>query len=321
MDIVTEESSPLPAPVPIQNTPHETYKALIGWANGQWSIEVRSSMISCSIEDHLQVISASKLAIASRPIFRPTNPIMEIEDNPFLDAINVRPETAYLKAVIKKLGASCRFAQVNLKDVLAFQPLVRIDDIENSHVQSDISDEQLYQICFPPNKAIDPKEVSIEFQDTECKITTQDPNIRVFLWGQLPFQGEIQLPRYAMPYIEAEAPFQIPLIPFTLIRHPNYFQVVEYQNRYFIRDGYHRGTRFLRQGIYTVPCLFIQASDLSQVGWKPEFIDLPNLFGPHPPYLSDFWDDSVTCSFVRPALQYVFSLKIGMAAIPIKPGD
>lgn len=316
MDIVAEEKTPLPTPVPIQNAPHETYKALIGWANGQWSIEVRSSLISCTAEDHLRAISASKLVIASRPFFTPTNPITEIEDSVFLDAIKARPETAYLEAAIKKTGASCRFARVNLKDVLAFQPLVRIDDIENSPIQSGMSEEQLYQACFPPSPPIALHEVTIEFNDTGCKITTLDPNIRVSPWGQLPFPGELQIPTFAMPYPGAAAPFQIPLIPFTLIRHPNYFQVVQYLDRFFVRDGYHRGTRFLRQGIDTVPCLFIQASDLAQVGWKPDCIDLPHLFGPHPPRLSDFWDDAVTCTFIRPAFRYVYTINMGIAVMP-----
>lgn len=316
MDILAKENIPLPIPVPIQNAPRETYKALIGWANGQWSIEVRSSMISCSVEDHLQAISTSKLAIASRPFFTPTNPITEIEDSESLDAIKERPETAYLEALIKKMGATCHFARVNLKQVLAFQQLVRIDDIEDNLTQNDMSDEQLYQVCFPPSLPIAPHEVTIEFHDTECKITTLDPNIRVFTWGQLPFPGEPQIPNFTMSYPGALAPFQIPLLPFPLIRHPGYFQVVQYLDRFFIRDGYHRGTRFLRQGIDTVPCLLIQASNIAQLGWKPDFIDLAHLFSPHPPRLGDFWDDVVTCSFVRPALQYVYTVNMGVAVVP-----
>ena len=51
MDIVAPENVQLSTSFSIQNVPQETYKALIGWANGQWSIEARSSMISCSVED------------------------------------------------------------------------------------------------------------------------------------------------------------------------------------------------------------------------------------------------------------------------------
>ena len=94
MDIVAPENVQLPTLLPILNAPQETYKVLIGWANGQWSIEARSSMISCSLEDHLRAISAAKLVIASRPFFTPTNPITEIQDSEFLNAIKERPETA-----------------------------------------------------------------------------------------------------------------------------------------------------------------------------------------------------------------------------------
>lgn len=316
MDIVAKEKIPLPAPAPLQNAPHETYKVLIGWTNGQLTLEARSSTISCTVEDHLRAISACKMVIASRPFFSPTDPITELQDSEFLDAVKARPETAYLEAALKKAGGSCRFAQVNLKELLAFQPLVRIDDIEDSPIQSGMSGEQLYQVCFPPSPPVAPHEVTIEFHNTECKIITLDPNIRVFPWGHLPFPGEPQIPGYAMPYPGAAAPFQMPLIPFPLVRHPNYFQVVQYLDRHFVRDGYHRGTRFLRQGIDTVPCLFIQASDLNQLGWKPDFIDLSHLFGPHPPRLSDFWDDTVTCSFVRPPLRFVYTLTMGMTSMP-----
>jgi hypothetical protein len=159
-------------------------------------------------------------------------------------------------------------------------------------------------------------EVTIEFNDAGCKVATHDPNIRVLNWGQLPFPSEFQIPNFAMSYPEAAVPFQIPILPFALIRQPSYIQIIQYLDRFFVRDGYHRGTRFLHQGIDTVPCLFIQASNLAQLGWKPDFIDLPQLFSPHPPRLCDFWDDTVTCSFVRPALQHVYSLNMGITAMP-----
>jgi len=164
-----------------------------------------------------------------------------------------------------------------------------------------------------------PDEVTIEFNDTGCKITAFDLNIRVLNWGQLPLSGEPQLPNFAMSYAGVVAPFQIPVLPFPLIRHPNHFQIVQYLDRFFVRDGYHRGTRFLHQGIDTVPCLFIQASELAQLGWKPDFIDLPQLFGPHPPRLCDFWDDTVTCSFIRPALQHVYTFNMGITVMPRMP--
>lgn len=316
MDIVAKKNIPLPTLVPVQNAPQETYRALIGWANGQWSIEARSSVIKSSVEDHLRAISASKLAIASRSFFTPANPIRDLEDGEFLSAIKERPEMAYLEASIKKMGATCRFARVNLKDVLVYQPLVKIDDMEDEPIQNDMSEEQLYQACFPSSLPVTFDEVAIEFNDAGCKITTHNPNIRVVNWGAIPFPGEFQMPSFNILYPGIEEAFQILLLPFALIRHPNYFQVIQHLDRFFVRDGYHRGTRFLRQGIETVPCLFIQASNLAQLGWKPDMIDLPHLFSPHPPRLCDFWDDEVSCSFVRPALQQIWTLNMGMTAMP-----
>src|SRR5579859_2412427 len=258
MENVAKENIPLPTLVPVQNVQQETYRALIGWANGQWSIEARASVINASVEDHLRAISASKGAIELRPQFTVTNPIMEIEDGEILKAIKERPETAYLEASIKKMGATYRFAKVNLKDVIAYQPIVKINDMEDSPIQNGMSEEKLFQACFPPSLPVAFDEVSIEFNDAGCKVTTHNPNIRVINWGLVPLPGEHQLPSFNIPYQGIEEPFQVPLLPFALIRHPNYLQVVQYLDRFFVRDGYHRGSEFLRQGIETVPCLFIQ---------------------------------------------------------------
>ncbi len=317
MDTIAEEIVILaPTLAPDNEVPQEMFRALIGWANSQWAIDVRNSVITDTVEDHLKALAACQMIIASRPNFTPTNPITEIEDSTSLDALKIRPETAYIAREVTKAGGTWRFAKVDLRNVLAFQPLVTVDNIGDSPVQSDMSDGQLYQICFPPCRPIAPDEVTVEGNEAGYRITTLNPNIRVFPWHLLPFPAEIPQPAYNIQYPDVTLPFQVGLVPFALVRVPNYLQIVRYRERFFVRDGYTRVARFLCQGIHIVPCMFIEAPSVQLLGWRQGMLDLPLLLGPHPPRLNDYWDDEVSCSGVRQPFRYVYTINSAMTPTP-----
>jgi hypothetical protein len=80
-----------------------------------------------------------------------------------------------------------------------------------------------------------------------------------------------------------------------------FVQVVEYQGRWFIRDGYHRSFGLLKRGADRIPCLLIRARDAQQFGGTaPDHIRGEILFGVRPPFLKDFLDDEVSASATRP---------------------
>src|SRR5258708_25649175 len=93
------------------------------------------------------------------------------------------------------------------------------------------------------------------------------------------------------------------------LRVPNYLQVVHYQDRYVLRNGYTRAADLLSQGIQVVPCMLIETSNPVLIGLKPGMFDLETVLSTQPPRLLDFWDDTVTCLWKRPALRYVYRVR------------
>ena len=82
-----------------------------------------------------------------------------------------------------------------------------------------------------------------------------------------------------------------------------FFEVAEFRGRWFLRDGYHRAYRFLRAGIAHLPAVIIWARTLEELGsLEPWFFSQETLFGPRPPFVTDFLDDDLTIEYHRPRL-------------------
>lgn len=124
--------------------PSLSVPALFDWLDEQLASVVRASFLDDIQENHLLAVATAKAAVQSRPPFTPASPLVDLEEDYLLAAIRGRAETAYLVREMK-----WRFAQVNLNEVLTFQPSVRIDNLDNRVPASLLSKEQLYKLCFP----------------------------------------------------------------------------------------------------------------------------------------------------------------------------
>ena len=313
---MTIEAKPIDVGASINRNdmPQEIYRALIGWAPEPWSVQARSSLIVAPPDQHLQAVLACKSQVAARPAFTPTDPITRIGENDLVEAIKARPETAYVGTEVINAGGSWRLAMVNLEEVLAFQPIVRVDHLETRQVQGSLSDEQLYELCFPASRPVSAEEVTIDPDNNGYTITTLDPNIRVIPWHGVP--GTPAGVNFQLQYPSASSPLEMQLFPFSLLRVPNYLQVVHYQDRYILRNGYTRAADLLSRGIHIVPGMLIEAPNPVLIGLKPGMFDLETVLSTHPPQLRDFWDDTVTCLLQRPALRYVYHVSVTMVPVP-----
>ena len=85
-----------------------------------------------------------------------------------------------------------------------------------------------------------------------------------------------------------------------------FVQIAEYNDRWFVRDGYHRTYGLLCRGVYEIPCIFIRARTFQELGAAaPGFLPYEILFGERPPLLTDFLDDSVSVSTNQKAMRKV----------------
>jgi hypothetical protein len=305
----SSEASTLQSVTPLRknDVPYYRHRALLGWMSDQAAFEARASLVEDTQEAHFQVISAARAAIQARPPFVPTNPLLDLEVNAFLEAISARPEMHQIVA-----GWKWRFAQVDLREVLTFQPIIRVDDLSNRIPSASLSQEQLYELCFPSNELAAPEEIVLELTDSGYIINTLNPNMRITPWHKVgsPILSQQQpLLQTGLPFSPGVPPVGAMIVPFVLLKNPGYLQIVQYRDRYFIRDGYHRAAALLRSHINIVPCIHLEARDPQQVGClQPGMLGAEILTSEQPPRLVDFWNDAVSCDALYPAKRHVFFL-------------
>jgi hypothetical protein len=94
---------------------------------------------------------------------------------------------------------------------------------------------------------------------------------------------------------------QDPSMPVTVHAGSPFFEVAQYAGRWFLRDGYHRAHNLLRAGIFQHPAVIVHARTLEELGAaQPHFFSEAILLSEHPPFVTDFLDDTLTIQYDRP---------------------
>lgn len=82
-----------------------------------------------------------------------------------------------------------------------------------------------------------------------------------------------------------------------------FFEVAQYNGRWFLRDGYHRAYRCLRRGIYHLPAVVVRARTIEELGAvHPWFFPEEALFSDAPPRVIDFLEDALVIEYHRSPL-------------------
>ena len=114
--------------------------------------------------------------------------------------------------------------------------------------------------------------------------------------------------------------FDLALPIHSLSKNP-YIEVASYRNRWFLRDGYHRSYRLLKQDVHLVPCVVVYAESLSQMGAVgSRFFSQKVLFSQQPPMVTDFMDQELTLCYYRALPQQVTSLTEQQPQEPVAAG-
>ncbi len=89
-------------------------------------------------------------------------------------------------------------------------------------------------------------------------------------------------------------------IPLHAVARSPFMEVASYRGRWFLRDGYHRSFRLLKQRVFLVPCVVIHAESIAQLGAVgSRFFSQGVLFSQHPPMVTDFLANEVTVRYCR----------------------
>jgi len=115
---------------------------------------------------------------------------------------------------------------------------------------------------------------------------------------------------------------QDPAAPLAVHAGSPFFEVAQYAGRWFLRDGYHRAYNLLRAGTFQLPAVIIRARTLEELGAvHPWFFSEAVLFSEHPPFVSDFLDDSLTIQYDRPPTIKTLRITMEESITSLLPGS
>jgi hypothetical protein len=275
-------------------------RVLTAWLSEQEAILAllgRQPMSQEELEEVSRKIAACKAVLAARPVFSPTNSVIDMDD-PVLQAVKERPD---IRAAFA--GLNWCPAMVDLRGVLAFQKVISVEGLEARLASAHLGKEQLFELCLPPEQPLSPSAIVGEMGGRAFTVSSLNPNLRI-VGSQV---GVVEMnPGSDLPSVQVQA------LMFLISTGTSYLQVVHYKGRYFIRDGYHRAVGLLREGINMVPCILIDAQNFHEqvvLSRPQEFLPYELLFGDRPPRLTDFWDDDVADAVQRPATRKVIRVR------------
>ena len=185
-------------------------------------------------------------------------------------------------------GLNWSLQVVDLRRVLAYQKTIRLDGFKElvDHMRKDRG--QLLEFCLPTEQEAPPRNLSRDTDQKGFTISSPSPNLRIAAneVKAMKIEGEAGMP-----------PTPVLAVTFYLSMGASYMKVANFNGRDFLREGYHRAAALLRAGIYEVPCVYIAARTYEELGADRErMFHSDTLFGPRPPLLSDFWDDTVSAT-------------------------
>jgi hypothetical protein len=191
-------------------------------------------------------------------------------------------------------------ALVDLARVCAFQPHV-VADAAVKRVENVKEDDlaAIAAISLPTSPAEPPR---VQFDLTRQAYMAISPNSNLRIGG--PVSGPAPDGSGAV------------MLGFGVLVMRSFLQVVRFQERFLLRDGYHRAYGFLSRGITHVPAFTREMPTIEEV--LPPGIHLPqhSYLGDRPPFLPDYLDDRVACTVRLPASQKMLLIQ----GIELTPG-
>jgi hypothetical protein len=178
-------------------------------------------------------------------------------------------------------------AIVDLARVCAFQPTVVADDAAErvAHVKAD-DISAIAEITLPTSPA-QPVQPRFDPSKQTYTVVSSNRNLRI---GGL----------FNAPAPDGSGAM---ILGFAVVAAPSFLQVVHFQGRALLRDGYHRSYGFLSRGITHVPAFVRTMQTIEEVAPPGMFLPQHSYLGDRPPMLRDYLDDRVACTVRLPAEQ------------------
>ncbi len=275
---------------------------LIAWMNEAEAIASLAGHLPRPDEDlneRRRVWQSATQALGMRALYK--DPVLRLEELPPVlnEAAGAFCATPEVAATLH--GLDWKLGYVDLNNVLSFQKAVAEEDSVKRVNDAGIDNLQdLFSFCLPTLKDTVALAGSLDHDQKAVTFSSLNPNLRV---GSHVILDIEVAPGPGLP-TKAEK-----LVGFVVSFGSRFVQVVEYNDRWFLRDGYHRCYGLLRRGIHKIPCIFINARNFEETGAASAgFFPYEVLFGQRPPFLTDFLDDSLARTASRLAQRKVLRL-------------
>jgi hypothetical protein len=261
-------------------------RELVGWGIDKSPYRPRLASIS-------QAARRAAAIVGQRPNYTQSDPILRPQP---IDAATASLEVIQRPDLhVEMLDLKWTIGIVDLRCLIAFQRRLIFDDIRPQPTIPLANDwPSLMALTFGPPVA-PAYNVSLANKN-RLIFSSSNPNL------QIRFSASSAEPALQL---HAGSPF---------------LEVAEYQNRWFLRDGYHRAYNLLRSDVNHVPAVVIYASSLTELGpTHPWFFSNDVLFGPRPPRVTDFIEADLIVEYSRPRLYKTFQVTIDESFETIYP--
>lgn len=110
--------------------------------------------------------------------------------------------------------------------------------------------------------------------------------------------------------------------PLSLTGGTSFFEVARHDERWFLRDGYHRAYHLLGAAVCLVIAVILRVGSMAELGAvQPWFFPQADLLSERPPLLIDFHDDRLTLTYSRSRQQESIHIRIQETLEPIHKGE
>jgi hypothetical protein len=195
---------------------------------------------------------------------------------------------------------SWRIEMVDLRHVQGLQKVIKTDGLEARIEPLKSGTMSLLDFCLPTTQPEPPHGTFADLDGKGFTISSLNPNLRIA-------GGDTNRADVAT---SAGSP-TVPMMALTILVFlgTSSLQVASYNNRYFLRDGYHPAAALVQAGIHVVSCLFIEAASFEQVTPGAGFFTYEVSYGDKPPLIPDFWETDVADDVLQPAVRKVVRIR------------
>jgi hypothetical protein len=226
--------------------------------------------------------NVARAFVADRVPFELRFPLVDPDDYGLQELFAEQEARVDLQA--EMAGLDWSLGVVDLRLLLAFQRRIIIDpDGANCPIPASDDWVGLVDLCFGR-----PKPIACDSVRNDASVVFRSANSNL----HFRFTGDSSNPIA----IHSGSPF---------------FEVAQYRERWFLRDGYHRAFRCLKAGIFHLPAVIVRAQTVEQLGAvHPWFFSEAVLFSDTPPWVHDFLNDMLVIEYHRAPLRKILRITV-----------